>query len=271
MQNVVRIRELTGWGFDCYEYRPPVVDRARCPRVQAILAQRSLEQQAEVVLAAETERLRELFTEQAERPDLLAEMCGLQWSMGVVDLRPLLAFQRRLALRVEEGQPLVPHAADWPALLQLCFGPAKPVEYETTRDCAGRTVVLQSGNPNLHFRFSNDPTTPLRVHAGGPFFEATCFRGRWFLRDGYHRAYALLKGGVFAAPAVIVHADSLEELGANQPWFFPERVLFSQAPPRVVDFLNQDLVLEYERPALVKTLRITLEEGLSPNLFAGER
>ena len=34
---------------------------------------------------------------QQSAPDLHAEMMGLDWSLGVVDLRRLLAFQRRLS------------------------------------------------------------------------------------------------------------------------------------------------------------------------------
>jgi hypothetical protein len=59
---------------------------------------------------------------------------------------------------------------------------------------------------------------------------------------------------------VIVHARTLQELGAVRPWFFSEEVLFSPTPPRVVDFLDDALVLEYDRSPLIKTLRITMEE-----------
>jgi hypothetical protein len=70
---------------------------------------------------------------------------------------------------------------------------------------------------------------------------------------------------------VIVQARTIEELGATQPWFYPEGVLFSEAPPLVADFNEDDLVLEYERPAMVKTLRIALEETLTPVPPTGDR
>jgi hypothetical protein len=96
-------------------------------------------------------------------------------------------------------------------------------------------------------------------------------RGRWFLRDGYHRAYSLLQAGVYEVPAIIVQARTIEELGATHPWFFPEEILFSETPPRVCDFLDDDLVFEYNRPPLIKTLRITMEETLAPEDISGER
>ena len=167
----------------------------------------------------------------------------------------------------------LPEAGEWPSLFALSFGPPKPVQYEMTciRETGNstQTFVLHSANPDLHVRMTGEIAFPFSVHAGGPFFEVACFRGRWFLRDGYHRAYALLQAGVFEIPAVIVQAATLEELGANAPCFFPEQVLFSQAPPRVIDFLNQELVLEYERVPFLKTIHIQMEETLTSATLQG--
>ena len=89
------------------------------------------------------------------------------------------------------------------------------------------------------------------VHAGSPFFEVALYRDRWFLRDGYHRAYALLKAGIFKLPAVIVQARTRAELGAVQPWFFSEEtLLFVLSTARhLADFLNDALTLDYDRPS----------------------
>jgi hypothetical protein len=266
----VHIRELTAWGLDDYAYRPKSFEYESARQLAHIVAQRKGSEQVNVVLPAETEMLSEEFAIQAKRSDLLVEMSGLSWSLGIVDLRPLIAFQRRLSFHPELPQVPIPDARQWSALLSLSFGSAKPIECETIHDRSAQTLTLQSSNPNLHFRITSDPTSPLSIHTGGPFFEVACFRGRWFLRDGYHRAYALLNAGVFEIPAVIVYATTIEELGASQPWFFSEEVLFSEAPPCVVDFLDSDLVLEYDRPPLIRTLRITMEETLIPAASIGD-
>jgi hypothetical protein len=269
--NLDLIRELIGWGFDSYEYRPAIVERAQLSQAADTIAQCSPLEQSNVVITTATEKLRAMFIPYAQRPDLLSEMTGLSWSFGVVDLRSLIAFQRRLAFPANVVQPSIPAADEWPALLALSFGSPKPIEYEAVHDRSTETVTLRSENPNLHLRVTNDPVHPLSVHGGGPFFEVARFRNRWFLRDGYHRAYALLQAQVFEVPALIVETATIEELGANQPWFFPVEVLFSNTPPRVVDFLNDDLVLEYDRPPLIKTLRIKMEETLKPATFQGEQ
>jgi hypothetical protein len=269
--NLVSIRELTGWGFDGYDYRPDTLELAKGLRASNIIAQRSPFEQSNIVQVSKTEQLSEMFVPFAERLDLLAEMSGLSWSLGVVDLRPLIAFQRRLAFTARMAQPAIPVANDWLALLKLSFGSPKRLEYEAIHDRSTETFILRSDNPNLHLRITNDPAHPLSVHGGGPFFEVARFRNRWFLRDGYHRAYALLQAQVFEVPAVIVEAATIEDLGANQPWFFPEEVLFSNTPPRVVDFLDEALILEYDRPPLIKTLRIKMDETLKPATLTGEQ
>jgi len=108
------------------------------------------------------------------------------------------------------------------------------------------------------------------VPGGSPFFEVARYRGRWFLRDGYHRAYAHLRAGIIHIPTGVGEAKSLAELGAAHPWFFPEDVLFSSTPSRVTDFLDGAHVLEYDRTPFIKTLRLTMEEILTPAISSGE-
>jgi hypothetical protein len=185
-------------------------------------------------------------------------MVGLDWFLSVVDLRLLLAFQRRIIFDPEAPKPPIPAADDWSGLMNLCFGEPKPVVCDAVRNHT--SVLLRSTNPNLNFRITDDSSLPIAIHSGSPFFEVAQYCNRWFLRDGYHRAFWCLQAGVFRLPAVVVRARTLEELGAARPWFFPEETLLSSSPPRVVDFLNDELVIEYHRSPLIKTLRITVEE-----------
>jgi len=112
---------------------------------------------------------------------------------------------------------------------------------------------------------------PISLYGGSPFFEVAAFRDRWFLRDGYHRAYRLLQAGVHRIPAVIIYSRTIEEIGAAKPWFFGEGQLFSNRPPRVKDFLDESLILRYERVALQKVIRVRIEESVQPFDGADER
>jgi hypothetical protein len=271
--SMVNIRELSAWGLDDYEYRPKVSTAKQLEEASHRVKSRPTFEQSNVLLETPETTLINLLASHADRPDLLAEMSGLSWSLGIVDLRSLVAFQRRLSFRTDSIPVTLPAERDWPALVQLAFGARKPIkyEYELTHDRSTRTLILRSSNPNLHIATTNEAAFPLSIRTSGPFFEVACFRDRWFLRDGYHRAYALLRAGVYEVPAVIVKTSTMEELGACQPWFFSEEILFSDNPPRLVDFLEDDLVLEYTRPALIKTMRITMEETLAPATSTGEQ
>ncbi len=253
----MRVRELAAWGLDRDEYRPETYC-VHPDSAQALVSRRMPFETKPALVAPVDDGLRERFAEQEPRADLRAEMAGLDWFLGVVDLRLLLAFQRRIILDSEAQEPPMLAADDWDRLIDLCFAKPAPVVCDAVRSDA--SVLLRSSSPNLHFRITDDSSNPIAVHSGSPFFEVAQYRDRWFLRDGYHRAYWCLQGGIYHLPAIVVRARTIEELGAVHPWFFPEEMLFSAIPPRVVDFLDDALVIEYHRSPLIKTLRITVEE-----------
>lgn len=254
----VNVRELAAWGLDPYAFRPSTAMPCGEDRVRG----RSVYMQRSALLQAESRTYEAALRPHAERADLLLEMNGLDWSLGVVDLRHLLSFQRRLSFDPRApGQP-VPAAQDWSGLIDFSFGPPKPTSCTSHLDAGA--LVLQSEDPNLQLRFPMNGAPPISLYGGSPFLEVAEFRGRWFLRDGYHRAYKFLTHGIFVVPAVVLRARTLGELGAVQPRFFSEETLFSQRPPRVVDFLDDLLNLQYTRPPLLKTLRLTVEESFAP-------
>jgi hypothetical protein len=259
---MIRTRELTAWGFDAYEFRPFGIIQPTYLHLRSDADQYRGSCLESPVCEEETRLLRCELDKQRLRSDLLAEMEGLDWSLAVVDLRKLLAFQRRLSFP-STVNPTPYLADDWPSLIDLAFAPSMSVLYDSVYDATSNTLELHSDHPNLHLRTTPKLSTPLTAYTGGPFFEVALYNGRWFLRDGYHRAYALLNAGIERLPSVIVYARSLAELGADKRWFFPESVLFSSRPPRVTDFLNPDLIVEYDRPRTRKTIRLTIEEWLA--------
>lgn len=263
MMPQIRILELAAWGLDDYQFRPPALDAAEMTFARRLVGQREPYQATNALCEEEMQCLRDALDLQLARTDLHEEMLGLDWSLGVIDLRRLLAFQRRLSFNPALPAAQAPSQEDWAGLIKLAFPPPRPVVYDISRDTAARTLTLQSSNPNLHLRMTTDRSAPLTVHPGGPFLEVGLYKERWFLRDGYHRAYMLLQAGVFLVPAAIVRARTLQELGAVEPWFFPESILLSAHPPTVCDFLDSALTHDYVRPPIIKTLRITMEETIS--------
>jgi hypothetical protein len=254
------VRELAGWGLDPDEYRPAVY-RGNPASARCLVAAMDSFEVRSALVQSDGCRFQGRLREQALRGDLRAEMAGLDWFLDVVDLRLLLAFQRRIILDPEAQESPVPACDDWDGLMDLCFGEPKPLTCDAS--WTESSMLLRSANPNMQLRVTNDSSSPIIIAPGSAFFEVAHYRGRWFLRDGYHRAFRSLRASVFHLPAVIVRARTLDELGAARPWFFPEAVLLSSKPPRIVDFLDDRLVIEYNRPPLIKTLRLTWEETYS--------
>lgn len=257
---MMRVRELAGWGIDVDPYRAATY-RGDPDHAQALVARRVPFENRTALIEHNEYRLRERLAAIAKRDDLCTEFAGLDWSLEVVDLRLLLAFQRRIVLDSEVPGSRIPNADDSDGLIELCFGGPKPLIVDAVRTAT--SVLFRSANPNLQVRITENSASPIAIHSGSPFFEVAEYRGRWFLRDGYHRAFGCLKAGVTHLPAVIVRASTLLEVGAIHPWFFPEEVLFSCSPPQVIDFLDDALVIEYNRSLLLKTLHITVEESYS--------
>jgi hypothetical protein len=277
MSTRVTIRELAAWNFDMYRWRDQFVDAATLEQRAAVAARRlGCETPGDglfgtqALLAEETRFHKAMLEEQRLRPALLAEMRGLDWSVGVVDLRRLIAFQRRLVLDREAPPVHIPKQEDWSALCGLAFEGRRSLAHcvhAFDRGVSDYAVQLHSTNPDLRISLAesvSEGTLPLILTGGSPFFEVAEFRDRWFLRDGYHRAYRMLRAGVTKGFAVIVHARTLEEVGAVEPFFFGEETLFAARPPRVVDFLEEELVLTYERPRMRKMISVRIEESLEP-------
>jgi hypothetical protein len=264
----VCVRELVAWGLDENIFRPRIDGLSmKITLAYDEVARREDFVWNDPVVHDVQASVTDLLGAQLQRDDLHDEMTGLDWTTGVVDFRQLLAFQRRLIFDERRPQEDVPNGDDWPALVGFAFGPPAPIAYRTLASNASE-LLLQSENPSLQFRASAEAGhSPFVLHGGSPFFEVAEFRGRWFLRDGYHRAYRLLRAGIVNFPAVIIRARTIAELGPVQPWFFNEEILFDSQPPRVIDFLDDNLVIEYNRPRLFKTLRVTMEESVEPALF----
>ena len=263
MMQLIRTLELVGWDMDEYEFRPRSFDRNRAAMARAEIAQQQPLIGGSALCEEETILLRDAFAKQDSRTDLRAELNCLNWSLGVVDLRQLLSFQRRLSFHPTLPAMRVPERGDWAALMDIAFAVPKPAVYDAVHDISTNTITLRSSNPNLHLRVSAESASLITVHTQSPFFEVARYAGRWFLRDGYHRAFELLRAGISKLPAVIVEARTFEELGAAKPHFFCESVLLAERAPYVTDFLDPSMTIAYQRPQTITTLRITMHESIA--------
>jgi hypothetical protein len=174
------------------------------------------------------EETREHASALAARKDSVAlsgEFDGLAWELSIVDLRKLIAFQRRIGFAHRDSRPI--HRG------------------------AGSQQLL-------------DLALPLHPLSRSPYMEVAFYRGRWFLRDGYHRSFRLLKQSVCQVPCVVVYAESLAQMGAVGSRFFSQEVLFSEQPPMVTDFQDEEITVRYCRALPEQVMPFTVQQLQEP-------
>src|SRR5262249_15157139 len=107
---------------------------------------------------------------------------------------------------------------------------------------------------------TQDPTTNRNVFGfavgwGIPFIQVAKFKDRLFLRNGYHRVYAIRNKGVKHVPCILIEIDSIGELGLKQG-FFEEGLLMSNRPPVFADFFSAGVSVTVRMKSFTKIVRI---------------
>jgi hypothetical protein len=215
ISTLVEIHELAGWGFDLEGDRSMVSTESLDEVIRtavSFLSNRAPHIPTSPCLDPSSSQLRTLLRDRASVVARSGEFEGFNWKLAIVDLKQLIAFQRRIGF--EQGKSVgIPDPEDIESLVNLAL-----------------------------------PGRLMSDRASSPFMEVAIYRGRWFLRDGYHRSYRLLGNGIRYVPAVVLEVHTSCQLGAAGHRFFREDVLFSARPPMVDDFLNENLTLRYSRP-----------------------
>ena len=132
----------------------------------------------------------------------------------------------------------------------------------------GYTIITSS--PNLTY-----VPKPIPVQAGAQFLPAPAFvpqfnlgflnvahyQGRYFIRDGYHRAVGLLHNNAepqIIIPCILIEAQTLNQTGWR-PGMIAEAVLLSDHPPYISDFWDEEVSRELLQRAKRRVFRIRLD------------
>src|SRR5258707_13743346 len=157
----VDVFELIAWELDEYPYRESATGlrgeefARQVERAQQKLAERECHASYPALLVEEGKSINHLFAECRQRSDLQAEYEGLDWTLGVVDLRHLLAFQRRLVLGPRRHISRTPQQNDWPHLISFTVGSRRGTEHHFVRTWSATGAsdfTLHSNNPELEMR-----------------------------------------------------------------------------------------------------------------------
>jgi hypothetical protein len=210
----------------------------------------------------------------AARPDIQANFAPHTWELGVVDLSvPILTYQS--IIQIENASERVASAKpnDWDSLLEICLPAPAEAQFEGGFDPSQNAFTISSLNPNLRVMSFEvvdaivagpTPTSKkvfgFTIGLGGSYVQFIEYQNRWMVRDGHHRLFGLLKAGITAVPAVLIHARSFEETGAGRPGFFGYEQLFGATPPQLTDYVSEEFSAEVEVRAIRKVVRLKAEE-----------
>jgi hypothetical protein len=80
------------------------------------------------------------------------------------------------------------------------------------------------------------------------------YRGRYYMRDGYHRAFGLLSRGISVVPAFVRDIGAFEELVPDPRTMLPQDSYLGQRPPVLADYLDDAVASAVRLPAIRKMI-----------------
>jgi hypothetical protein len=178
------------------------------------------------------------------------------WTVAVVDLTRVCSLQQSVASQQAEDRVADVDADDLVSCAEVTLPPPSTAELPAQFDEQKKVWIITAANPNLQITGAMGGSSE-----GGPFFgfsvgippsflQVARHHGRYVLRDGYHRAYGLLARGIMHAPA-FVRDFGVGALGTSAGLFGTD-VYLGERPPRLVDFLDDDVAETVDVPVVQK-------------------
>lgn len=237
-------------------------NRAKAEQARAAVQTRApFGDHADVVLDPD-DSLAEYISAFTAQPDF-RPFAAEGWAIKIANLSKVCALQPMVFWdhsqeRTQEASAESMHSVAT-ITLPVRTGPdSLPIQFDEARN----TWIVTSRNPNLrvigHFSVpvqSEDGRTVLgcgfALAVTASFVQVVRARGRFLLRDGYHRAIGLLARGVTHAPVLFRDFGDYQTLGLPVG-MLPETAYFGQRPPMLSDYLTDVVSAEIRAPASQK-------------------
>lgn len=201
--------------------------------------------------------------EQLRQSPSAAPLFAESWTVALVDLTQVCAFQPTVFIDSAEDRVRDVHASDLPGIAAITLPLARRVTLPLMFNELQRTWSVVSPNPNLRVAgpFSAQIDAAGGVPAAGfmislptSFLQVAQFDGRHFLRDGYHRALGFLKAGISQVPAFVRVVPSIEQL--VPAGMLPQAAYMGCRPPVLPDYLDDSVAATVQLPAVQKMVII---------------
>jgi hypothetical protein len=231
----------------------------------AVHGRPAFEKDANVVLDADTS-LSDYIDAFIAQPDF-RPFAAEGWTVKVADLRKVCALQPMVHwdYSKERTQQALPDniLSIAPITLPINSEPDKlPVQFDEARN----TWTVTSRNPNL--RVVGNFSGPVKTEDGRTVFgcgfglavnpsfvQVARSRGRYILRDGYHRSIGLLSRGITHAPVLFRDYGEYESLRMSKG-MLTEAAYLWERPPFLPDYFAEDVSAEIQAPASQRVIVI---------------
>jgi hypothetical protein len=191
-----------------------------------------------------------------------AQILSTSGEIRIVDLSRVCAAQPQILIEDAITRVRGLSAADLQGIAAITLPLPTHEPVPVTFDPHKNAWLLGSPNPNLrvvgHFNSSVGPGYSAFGFAVGlqkSYMQVAGLNGRYFLRDGYHRAYGLLAAGITHAPALVKDFGMLEEV-QMPPGMLPQSAYMGDRPPTLMDYLNAVVSVDTHVPATTKMIVI---------------
>jgi hypothetical protein len=208
------------------------------------------------------------------------QLFGANFSLREVELERLIAFQRYIDSE-HSTELAAKMASDDKFVLDCCL----PLEFrqnlQVTFDQAIPGVTFSSVSPKLQLAGLQlvglggpevtiggqrvaQPGVLFAIGTQPNYLQVARYKNRYFLKNGYHRAYAALLSNRKHIPAVVSEFEDFAGVGSLNPGFFSKELLLSDAPPLLPDFLNDEIAVDVRLKPMRKIIRVRVDEFLAP-------
>jgi hypothetical protein len=186
------------------------------------------------------------------------------WDVALVDLEQVCAFQPHVVAdaAVERVENVKLDDLATIAAISLPTSPAEPPRVQF--DPSKQAYMAISPNSNLRIVGTANGPTPdgsgavmlgFAVLVTRSFLSVVRFQDRFFLRDGYHRAYGFLSRGITHVPAFTREMQTIEEV-MPPGMYLPQQSYLGDRPPFLPDYLDDQVACTVRLPASQKMVLI---------------
>jgi hypothetical protein len=184
------------------------------------------------------------------------------FQFAVADLRRVCAVQSTVFTDSAEERTSEAVPGDLLSVAQVSLPIPQPVELPAQFDSVRQAWIFSSRNPNLRIPGTfGGPVQPGLVGFGflvsvlPSFMQVAGFRGRVLLRDGYHRAFGLLRRGIGRDPVFYREYETFEDLQLSAG-MLPQDAYLGSRPATLGDYLLDDVAKDAQLPASQKMILI---------------